>query len=1358
MASYGISINQIDTDSDFFVWASGQDLRRFNGTSWEYYNYQNSAVPSGAPYFLDTRSISIDPDNKVWCGVAEGPISGLNEVSVFYINSGDVEIGESWNFSDLGIFNEPQEISTICACRYGDNVHAFSTPLNGIGGTGATGYTEINGVTGGRLFCYQTRIDNWFEVVPGYTWPHVYDVKSKGIDGKDYFYYIATAGGLFAVPQGELEAIELTGGELIIEQAKVYNTKTSGILSDYIYSLDRDENDNLWIGTSLGLSFFDGNQFWNYPTPGPVTKVISRPNGHVFYSSGDGELGQGSGLWHFNGTSHNQFDTSNSNLPNDNVLDIKLVEKNITQNDLTVYDNSLWVLCLNEIVSFNYDIPHVYGSSKYEGATGWNFTYFTATGGTAPLAKVDKYTWVYPEWRIYDDYYTSLKFPGMDPRNLFLTTKLSDIANGEAGKQSYWDNYPIPSYDESILIQNISLPKWVSEITITQNQTNPNYFGFIEMTSSASIKTLLGLKYYIGGYIKGDVTVDFGNYNNNDVATLINVNPTIGGSVTTTSISGLSSLDFGEMGFIVSYNEAGKVDSILPFRGYQTRVQDLAVSEDEEYLVASGIFDRFIENGPYVWDSLESENSTYRTGPTGAPAGVTTSNVNGLTSGAYPWIYGSTGSTIIISKWTYLPGNLGQSSGNMDFGFNTTSTWEELDTIYLNYSDSFLNSQTLNNIVSSNSINLSSGSSSVLYRVNYIENLPQAPKGVKLGVSYSYQYPGSTGAFSFSGGNSIDVIAYDSSNSTYPLVREVSSVTNYWDNFDVDTKSVFVTKIGRDLGNTISFTDLGLTGGFPSDVTRSYRGLGFRHFPSKYELDSNYPNYKSTKIDVTRYSINLSLESTPTFSLLTNTADLSTLKNKWNRNNDYLSVSEEILGSTQEISQNWNFDSVLGYIRMSSEDLSLFSTKTSESIYPGVGSTGSNRLISDIKSLPNNNTSLITGVSDQNFNFGGIGVTGVSSTYTPYYIILDKDGNGVTGSFINGATGRYLYPKTSKDSSTYYVTSVFGASGSYFGDFYDTGSTGTTSSHFLTARITEQGVPLSIDSFSSPIPSSDISLIESSNLINDQYFVSYLEIGATSDILNLVKTNKKNKITDSESLSVTGINPYTGNFGLIVNSDQSDNIMINGFNYGATGYGYYEYGATSGSFILSEQYVPNLGINLGNIISRAGSGSWTWCDVHSTDKGMQIPLLSTVIFSNYASNIYGKQNNNWILSDAITGNELLNVKATPYFIYTFSEVGKYTIYNSVEDSAGNVYFVTKPGYIEIVDHKAKRPDDNNPDIVDSFDYGEPEPFAGRDYEAAKLAKDMAKQQQDIFDVNNANQSFGTGIVIENNPDATFRNE
>ena len=1355
MASYGISINQIDTDSDFFVWASGQDLRRFNGSSWEYYNYQNSAVPSSAPYFLDTRSISIDPYDKIWTGVAEGPITGLNEVAVFYINSDNPEMGESWNFSDLGTFNEPQEISHIYACPFGDDILAFSTPLNGIGATGTTGYTEINGVTGGRLFYYLKETDKWFETVPGYTWPHIYDIRAKGYDGKDYFYYVGTTEGLFTIPQGTLETSTLLGGDLIIEQAHVYNTKTSGILSDYIYSLDLDENGNLWIGTDIGISFFDGNRFWNYETGTPITKVISRPNGHLFYSSGDGELQQGSGLWHFNGTNHTQFDSLNSNLPNDNVLDIRLVEKNVTQEDLTIYDNSLWVLCLNEIVSFNYDIPHVYGSSKYEGATGWNFTYFTATGGTAPLAKVDKYTWVYPEWRTYDDYYTSLKFPGMDPRNLFLTTKLSDIANGKAGEQKYWDNYPIPTYEDSVLGESISAPSWISDIQLNQLGVTA---GTVQITSSTTIKTEDGIKYYIGGYLKGNVSVDLGYYDETELATLTNQNPTIGG-ISDTSLIGSSSLDSGEMGFIASYNESGFVDSILPFRGYRTRIQDIKASEDGDYIVASGIFNRFIESGPYIWDSLETENS-YRNGPTGAPAGVTNINVPGVTGGDYPWIYGSTGD-IFNSIWNYTYGANPPGSGifSVDVESGSSYSWENITKIRINYIDTVPSSRPLGDIMTSNTIRLRPSGSAANYRVNSVTVLD--PNSIEFNVTYDYNASGTTGLFLFTNSTPFRIYFYEYTDTSYPLVQNVNSRGTYWNNNDVSANSIFVAKIGRDLGNTSTFTDLGINGTFSRDVRTSYRGLDFRNFPAKYEQNINSGDIKNSNVSLSRYSINLGLESGIYFTANSSTGDLSTLKNAWNRTNDYPETSDIILGSTQEISQNWLSDSTLSYVRLSSDNLSLLATSTSNSIYPGVGPTSANRKISDIKSLPDNNTVLITGNSDQNFNFGGIGLTGINSVYTPYYIILNSDGTGVTGGFIGGATGYRQYPKASNDESTYYVTTNFGGSGSYFGNDYVAGTTGN---YFLTARITEQGVPISTDIIYSGFESNFIQLLDSENLSNGQYFIAYSELSfASDDNIFMIKSNGKNKILDSVSLdadyrnNLIPVNQKSDSISFSV--DQSDNIFLTGFNYGATGAsGYYNIGATSGVSLLSPQYNPSLGINLGNIISRAGSGAWTWCDVHSTDKGMQIPLLSTVIFSNYASNIYGKQNNNWVLSDAITGSELLNVRATPYFIYTFSEVGKYTIYNSVEDSAGNVYFVTKPGYIEIIDHKAKRPDDNNPDIVDSFDYGEPEPFAGRDYEAAKLAKDMAKQQQQIFDSNNSNQSFGTGIVIENNPDATFRNE
>ena len=196
------------------------------------------------------------------------------------------------------------------------------------------------------------------------------------------------------------------------------------------------------------------------------------------------------------------------------------------------------------------------------------------------------------------------------------------------------------------------------------------------------------------------------------------------------------------------------------------------------------------------------------------------------------------------------------------------------------------------------------------------------------------------------------------------------------------------------------------------------------------------------------------------------------------------------------------------------------------------------------------------------------------------------------------------------------------------------------------------------------------------------------------------------------------------------------------------------FGATAGFTSLIEQYKPELGINLGNIISRPGSGAWTWCDVHSTDNYMEIPVLSTVVFNNYSSNIYGKTNNKWILSNSESQEELLNIKGSPYFIYTFVNPGFYTIYNQVEDSAGNVYETSKPGFIKIINHKDKRPDDPRPDFVDSSDYGYPNPpFIARDYKAMRLGKDLMQQEIEILKANKG--QFGSAIVIPNNPDSTF---
>jgi PKD repeat protein len=186
---------------------------------------------------------------------------------------------------------------------------------------------------------------------------------------------------------------------------------------------------------------------------------------------------------------------------------------------------------------------------------------------------------------------------------------------------------------------------------------------------------------------------------------------------------------------------------------------------------------------------------------------------------------------------------------------------------------------------------------------------------------------------------------------------------------------------------------------------------------------------------------------------------------------------------------------------------------------------------------------------------------------------------------------------------------------------------------------------------------------------------------------------------------------------------------------------------------LSKQYKAETGVNMGEVISRPGSNPWVWCDVHSSENGLYVPLMCTVFFSNYNSEIYGKQNNKWILSDGKTGNEILNVKNTPYFIYTFTSTGYYTIYNQVEDAYGNVYEVSKPGFIEVIDHKDKRADDPDPFVVNSSDYGYPIPPKNEYQEIDLLSKELLKDQLEYIRQNATN--FSSGLNIDNDPDATF---
>jgi len=1340
MPSSSIYINQIALDKEFYVWASGQDLRRFNGTSWDYYNSLNSSIPSASPYYLDSRCLSIDPENKVWVGCAEWPVSGGNDVAVFWVNSDNLSEGGHWKFSDIGSFNQYQEISTIYACPFGDDILAFASPLNGVGGTaGVTDYTRIEGATGGRLFYYLKETDQWKETIPGYTWPHIYDIETKGVGGSDYLYYMGTSEGLIVVPQGSLETIKLSDGSEYIKQATVYNTSTSSIISDNVYCIDFDDNENLWIGTDLGLSYFNGTDFWNYSTAGPVTSLKSRPNGHVFYSVGDGELGQGTGLWHFNGITHTQYTSLNSSISGDNILGIELVGSNTSQGPLVVRENSLWLLDYNFLDRFTYDIPHVYASSNYEGATGWNFSYYTATGSNPPIPKVNKYTWTYPDWQIYDTDYLAIKHPGLDPRNLFLTTNLRDIANGKAGEQPYWNNSPIPTYDQNLISETLQSPEWTNQIEFISGPSGE--IGMVNITSSTT-QTFLGeTKYYVSGNIEPNLpsdspwtySVKFGYYSDQTPAILVSNSPSINEGATGDS----NTLSKGKTSFIVAYSESGYVDSILPFYGTSVEVQSLCSSPDGLYIYASGTFDKFIEIGEFLWSAYT--NLSGPTGPTGSPVGITNTNIDN--AGGYPGIGVTSDATPTINseQWLTSPGDgFSVASGHCDFEFNgypsgATGDRESLSVIYINYTsaNSIDYQSELENALTGQTIKTfttGGGSKTNIYKITGVYS-PGNSTSTALMVSY---VEGPTGPMSYYSEN-VQI-------SLFPYYSSVYPYTLYNTEDLPESKAIFVAKIGKDLGSKSTFTSIP-TENYSTEVRKSYRVNDFRYFPPI----GTYPGGTAhTSIDVSNYYLNLSVSHSSSLPVT-----FSTLKNEWNRTND-LSTSPEFFGDSSSL----DFGS---YIKMDIDGLSLI-----DAINTSDGDSGF--YINSIKSLSSESGVLITGQSNDTFRFAGIDLTHPSpSPYSsyPFYVLISATGSGIRGEIIDiGGTSSYNnYSKISsnKSDSTYYLTTIFGDYGQgltadYIGNQIVLGS--SYENYLYTAEITQQGVTKNVFSFNTGVDDRDMSIIKSDKLDNNQYFFAYQNTpGATSYNIGLVKTNDSGKILDFETLE-----DFTGD--CLFSSDPDSNIFGFGINTsgvtGSTGEngGLIYYGSTGGFSTLIQQYYPELGINLGNIISRPGSGAWTWCDVHSSEDYLEVPLMSTIILNNYSSGIYGKNTNTWILTDATTGLELLNLKETPYFIYTFTKSGYYTIYNKVEDSEGNVYEITKPGFINVVNHKEKRPDDSRPNSVDSGDYGAPTPpFNTREYQAMKLNKDLAIQQNEILIKNRT--PFGSAITIPNNPDATF---
>jgi len=1200
MPGTGSYINQTALDNFNNVWTVGRDVSKLDGTVLTYYDYTNSAVPYNDPYYMDTRSISIDEDQTKWVGCAF--TSSLDTPLVFTLEGPYGATGESWSSLEvIGSTGQSVDVPTIYASPFGEEVLAFVSPLNGGYGTGPIG---VYGTTGGSLYVYNKVFRTWTEPASDFIWPHIYDIKAKGILGSTYEYYLGTPLGIYIIPDGRLKVSYYEGGDPYIDQATIWNSKNTSLPSDVVYSLDFDENGNLWIGTDSGLVYWDRSKFyvWNSSNlsgllSDEITFVKSRPNGHVFFSAGNPSKGEGTGLYYFNGDTLINYNTLNSSLPSDDVFSVMVAQNKTTSFGVTTYPNDVYLSAGNSIGLFDYTIPHVYATSKYAGTTGWNFVYYTPTTEALPtdeakLPKANKYTWTYPSWETYQSSYLQYKHPGLDPTNLFLEANLKAISDGRAGKQDYWNLGPIPNFDAIQLAESLQNSSWVNGIT-----------GGVTKTSSVDY---LDGKYAVGGYSSLN-NIYFGLKNNLDPLVLSNPNPTLPSYTRTDQ----------KVGYVAYYNKEGQVQDVLCIRGYETEVWDIQSSPDETSLYVLGAYKGYIEAGKLIYSSVYPGAGGI-TGPTGGPIGFSNVQTPGITGSPYDY------------SWIY----------------------------------------------------------------NGTQTLP----------------------------------------ATGPFIPATGPTVN------TSAQGIFLMEIERNIGDQTSYggIDFGATG----SLENSYRLKQFRSFPA---VNSTYnPTSSSSSVDTVLYEKALSLTVSDYNVDVVGTlkGGISTYKDGWERNLDSPSTENFLFSSETTSYLRSGF-----WISMGS-DLELVKTQVTSG-------TGGSVVFNSVQKDDGTLTYLITGTSDSySFNFASSSVTGGASGSTgAFYLVANNTPTVAISNFIQG---------NSAPIDQYQGIDSGYREGNYFWATFYSG-TASFSSYTASEEVTYQGYSILTAEIT---PSESFTKVYSNKILPVDLNITSIglddiEIGKDGNRFYSIFTEggtATNYIWKTNSSS--GLNGSIGIYGtghMRLALDPEDNLLIGGYRVGLTGPTALPINSstTDSSFTaLVPQYIPGAGIDLGNIISRAGSGAWTWADVHNSSQSLLVPVLSTVFFSNYASQIFGKENNKWVLKDETSGTSILDVKSTPYFIYTFTEPGYYSMENSVEDANGNVYQVSKKAFIQVVDQSVPNATDPNPEFVNSVDYGYP-PETPRDKnQSYKLSKDLLDQQAQIR--KSMVKPFGSGLILPDDPNSTFQ--
>lgn len=103
----------------------------------------------------------------------------------------------------------------------------------------------------------------------------------------------------------------------------------------------------------------------------------------------------------------------------------------------------------------------------------------------------------------------------------------------------------------------------------------------------------------------------------------------------------------------------------------------------------------------------------------------------------------------------------------------------------------------------------------------------------------------------------------------------------------------------------------------------------------------------------------------------------------------------------------------------------------------------------------------------------------------------------------------------------------------------------------------------------------------------------------------------------------------------------------------------------------------------GELPSSYGSGAFVNSNLRLFSNDFEVPLGVPVFFMASHSEIPGRTNFRWVLSNEITGEKLLEIKDKPFFIWNFDEEGMYTMECWCVDSFGNPAYNKRKGMIKV---------------------------------------------------------------------------